>query len=92
MEYLEPEEIIEMNRTAIKNTGGQIGVMQRANLDYICYRAKSMKGDATKKAAYYLNGLAFWAHAFVDGNKRTALASTVKFLEDIATRVNKTTN
>lgn len=62
-------------------------VQQEANLDHVLDRMQhygeniaGSREKTLKKAAYLLYHLAYDAHVFADGNKRTALTSTLFFL------------
>lgn len=62
-------------------------MQQEANLEYVLERMQHYGENISdeeekilKKAAYLLYQLAYAAHVFSDGNKRTALTSTLYFL------------
>ena len=58
-----------------------MGAVNEANLHHACQRAKSFGKTVHEKAAFYLHFLAATAHAFTEGNKRTALATCNNFLK-----------
>ncbi len=80
MQYLTPEFLKELNRDIIQKTGGIRGSVNEANLHHACVKLEMNKGDVVKKAAHFLHFMAFEAHAFTDGNKRTAFIGCEAFL------------
>lgn len=80
MNFLEPEDAKRINREVIRQTGGAYGAVNEANLHHVCERANTSSKTASGVAAHYFHSLAFTAHAFTDGNKRTAISATVAFL------------
>jgi len=85
MIYLDGEELLAIHVRIIQQTGGPQGVRDTNLLKSIFERPKMSFGGEelyptlwTKAAAYY-EGLAKF-HVFVDGNKRTALLSAMRFL------------
>jgi death-on-curing protein len=79
--YFEPGQIKRLNSLIIKYTGGSTGSVNEANLEFVCSHAKTLSRAYSRVAAHYLYRLAYQAHAFTDGNKRTALEVTMSFLE-----------
>ena len=85
--YISKETIIQTNR-GLGLLYGQVHFLQQeANLDHVLDRlqhyAENMESEeekVMKKAAYLPYHLAYSAHAFSDGNKRTALTATLSFL------------
>jgi death-on-curing protein len=67
----------------ISRHGGASGLRDRALLEMGCARAMNLaaytEADVSKVAAAYAFGIAK-AHAFVDGNKRTAFVTAITFL------------
>lgn len=82
MNYLSVEDLKQINLRVIEATGGANGAVNEANLFHVCKRVESFGKTVTDKAAFYLFHLAFTAHAFTDGNKRTALAACNAFLQE----------
>ncbi len=80
MNYLTPDQLASANEKIIDSSGGTRGSLNEANLHHVCERAKSVSKEVVQIAAYYFYFLAFQAHAFTDGNKRTAIAALVEFL------------
>ncbi len=80
MHFLSPEQIRQINAKVVSASGGSTGAVNEANLHHVCERAKTVSKSIYRVAAYYLHSFAYSAHAFVDGNKRTAIGSTVEFL------------
>jgi len=80
------DEIRRLNQTAIDQTGGEAGVLNHSTLqncaDLITnefYGIEQHTGLFTKAAA--LMECISLGHAFVDGNKRTALLAVDEFLD-----------
>src|SRR5579872_1388619 len=84
--YLTGEDILVIHSDIIDETGGTHGVRDTSLLSSIIERPKtSLIGHEPypavyDKAAVYLQSFAEY-QIFVDGNKRTAIASAVRFLE-----------
>lgn len=85
MVYLDGEELLAIHARIIQRTGGSQGVRETHLLKSIFERPKMTFGgdelypDLWTKAAVYYEGIAKF-HVFVDGNKRTALLVTMRFL------------
>lgn len=85
IEYFDKEAIIALHDQIIRDTGGEEGIRYEANLDYLVYRAQRYKANLPMperlfwKAAVYLIRLAN-SHAFMDGNKRSAIIVCDSFL------------
>jgi len=82
--FLSISEVIEIHEQEIKAAGGLAGIRDAKALESaIGAPQASFKGeflmDIFEMAATYLNSLAM-DHPFLDGNKRTALASCLTFL------------
>ena len=83
--YLEPAEILIIHSRIIEKTGGAHGVRDVGLFISLAHRPKTaVFGKEAfpgiwKKAAVYFESLAQY-HVFVDGNKRTALAVSSRFL------------
>ena len=80
MNYLSPDDVRKINLLVIRNTGGTAGAVNEANLHHLCERAKRVRGGLIEVASYYLHAIAYQAHAFTDGNKRTAIQAALLFL------------
>ena len=85
--YISKEEVIDANKTVTSSYGQPHFVQQEANLDHVLDSVegygegiKEPSSRIIKKAAYLLYHLAHTAHAFADGNKRTAITATIFFL------------
>lgn len=85
MKYLSGEDILVIHSEIIDNTGGAHG-LRDVNLflsiidkPKASFGGQEMYADIFVKAAVYLEALAKY-HIFVDGNKRTALAASARFL------------
>lgn len=87
MKYLLEEDIIQINSFILDETKGSHGIRDRGSLSSIVAQpkqkafGKEFHSDLYSKAACYIRGIIF-NHPFIDGNKRTAMASAFIFLED----------
>ncbi len=81
MHYLEAWEVEHLNERTIAISGGTLGSVNEANLQFVCDKARLLGKSPTRVAAHYFYWFAFKAHAFTDGNKRTALDSMMAFLD-----------
>ncbi len=85
MVYLDGEDVLRLHKIVIDYAGGSHGVRDPHLLGSILEAPKQTYGghelypDVWTKAAVSLERFAKF-HVFVDGNKRTALATTVRFL------------
>lgn len=85
MVYLDGEELLAIHARLVQQTGGSQGVRDMNLLKSIFERPKMSFGgealypDLWVKAAVYYEGFAKF-HVFIDGNKRTALLATMRFL------------
>jgi death on curing protein len=82
--FLTVSEVIEIHDQEIASAGGLSGVRDLNGLDSALGAPQaSLSGqflmDIFEMAASYLNSIAI-NHPFLDGNKRTALASSLTFL------------
>ena len=88
MNYLSKEAIIEINRKVTALSSDPFGVQNLANLEYLVsavqykYNDKPIADQLVLKAAFILDLIANKGHVFIEGNKRTAITSTLTFLED----------
>ncbi len=86
MEYLTVAEVLLMHARLVQRTGGRKGVRDVGLLESALARPKTtfdqveLYPDLWSKAAALMHSLVK-NHAFVDGNKRTALTATALFLE-----------
>lgn len=85
MKYLSAEEILAIHSEIIDKTGGLHGIRDIGLLKSIAEKARMKFGGKElyrgvfKKAAVYLQSLVHY-HIFIDGNKRTGIASAGRFL------------
>lgn len=85
MIYLDGEELLRLHKIVIDFSGGSHGVRDARLLASILEKpqmiisGKALYPTLWDKAACYFESLANF-HVFVDGNKRTALAVTARFL------------
>jgi len=86
MEYLRPEDMLQIHSFIIDETGGSHGVRDTGLIQSAAQAPKQSFGgedaypDVFKKAAVYLHRI-IMNHPFVDGNKRTAITAATIFLE-----------
>lgn len=73
------EEIVKIHDEIIKKTGGHSGMISYGNLDFTVSQMKIPK-SVERKATTLFYGI-LTSHPFIDGNKRTAIASIEIFLE-----------
>ena len=84
--YLGVKEVLRIHQQVIREFGGSHGVRDLGLLESAVARPKAGFGDyeayptVVEKAAVLLHSIAK-NHAFVDGNKRTALTSARTFLK-----------
>lgn len=101
MFFLDIEQIVQINKLQIKRYGGSYGVRDRnllgssvfAPQNYYFYEVGGEKVSNSillRVAVKYAFSI-IKNHPFMDGNKRTGLASTIVFLElnDISINLNK---
>lgn len=85
MKYVSGEEILLIHARIIDEIGGIHGVRDLGLLKSLVHRPRGSFGgteiypDIWQKAAAYLEAMATY-HVFADGNKRTAIAVTARFL------------
>jgi len=82
--FLSISEVIEIHEKEIEAAGGLSGIRDKNILESAIYAPQAYFGndflmDIFEMAATYLNSIAM-NHPFLDGNKRTALASSLTFL------------
>src|SRR3989338_11398189 len=89
MQYLDGKWVVAINEYVTSVYDQPHFVMSEANLEHVLDGTKRYAENVDyeeerlfKKAAYLLYHLAFDAHAFADGNKRTALSATAAFLNE----------
>ena len=85
MTYLTPQDILVIHARIIEETGGLHGIRDIGLLVSLTERPKASFGRKEmypgifEKAATYLESLVRY-HVFVDGNKRTSIAASARFL------------
>ena len=86
MNYLSAEDILAVHSVVIDETGGSHGVRDRnaiASLEYLPRQGafgKELYPTLFLKAAIYVRNIIF-SRPFIDGNKRTAMATADVFLQ-----------
>src|SRR5437016_3996001 len=82
--YLTVAEAIEMHRQLIEEFGGSHGLRDRGRLEAAIFRPQiGYYNSLAEEAAALIESLAN-NHAFVDGNKRSALPRPIPFFESMA--------
>jgi death-on-curing protein len=90
MNYLTVEQVLFIHARLIAETGGEHGVLDLGLLQsavsrpHETYGGQNLYPDLFLKAAALLESL-IGNHAFVDGNKRTAITSAGLFCTSMAT-------
>lgn len=85
MRYLTTEDVLKIHKDVIDETGGSHGIRDVGLLSSVVERPQGSAfgaefyPDVWAKAAVHLHAIAM-NHAFVDGNKRTAIACSARFL------------
>lgn len=85
MNYLSVQDLIYINQAVVNASGGSIGVRDVGLIDSAVNRPRATFGDDDlysslfDKAAALFHSVIF-NHAFLDGNKRTAVASAAQLL------------
>lgn len=85
MKYLKGEDVLIIHARIVDATGGSHGIRDVNLLASLVERPKTKLGGkgqfrgVFQKAATYIDSLVRY-HVFIDGNKRTAIASAVRFL------------
>lgn len=85
MVYLDGEELLQLHKVVVDFAGGSHGVRDAHLLASILEKPQMEFGGNPlyptiwDKAACYLESIAKF-HVFIDGNKRTAIAVTARFL------------
>ena len=85
MRYLSPQEILIIHAKIIDETGGLHGIRDTGLLASLSERPKTQYGGKElyqgvfKKTAIYLESIIQY-HVFLDGNKRTAISVSARFL------------
>lgn len=83
MKYLTVEDVIYINRQVVQHAGGSIGVRDIGLIDSAVNRPKAtfdgkdLYPSLFEKSAAIFHSIIF-NHAFLDGNKRTAIASAAQ--------------
>ncbi len=86
MNYLTKRVLITTNQFVVSLSKDPFSVLNEANLDYLVSAIQYKYGDKAEdeqlvlKAAFMLDFIANKAHMFAEGNKRTAVSSTLLFL------------
>ncbi len=80
MKYITADETAKIHDEVIKETGGHTGMISRSNLDFLVDQMEIPKSIERKAATLFYGILT--SHPFVDGNKRTAIASIEIFLRE----------
>ncbi|MBU2592822.1 type II toxin-antitoxin system death-on-curing family toxin [Patescibacteria group bacterium] len=86
MRYLSLEEVIFLHEAVISKTGGSFGLRSLSGLISAIERPKAVFAGKDLYQTIFLKAAALFHslvlnHPFVDGNKRIAIISTVRFLK-----------
>jgi death on curing protein len=86
MKFLTVKEIIYINQRVIEGAGGSIGVRDVGLIDSAANRPRASFGGEDLYPTLFLKAGALFHslifnHAFLDGNKRTGVASATLFLK-----------
>jgi death-on-curing protein len=85
IQFATPEEVIEIHEAALQAAGGTPGIRDRAGLESAVMASQATFGgepllrslaDIAAAYVFYISR----SHAFVDGNKRAAIAVALGFL------------
>jgi len=91
--FLSVTEVLEIHKNQIESYGGQSGVrdvsllMSALSLPESTFGGEYLHKDIFKMAATYLYHIC-QNHPFIDGNKRTALAAALVFLDINGVEIN----
>lgn len=84
--YLSVENVLRLHALSISEFGGasgvrDLGILESAvSMPQAAYFGQDLHPDLVSKAAAYLFHIS-QAHAFIDANKRTAMAAALTFLQ-----------
>ncbi|MFH0927380.1 MAG: Fic family protein [Candidatus Micrarchaeota archaeon] len=88
VEYPTSEYVIRVNASVTAAYGQKGVVLQSSNLEHYldgmrryAHDIKDERAAILRKGAYILYHLAYDAHAFLDGNKRTSISVAFSFLD-----------
>ncbi len=88
LNYPQKDDLLKINALATSAYGQKSVLLSESNLEFCLAGMRRYGEEAAEhetrvicKAAYLLYHLAFDYHAFIDGNKRTALVSCFSFIE-----------
>ena len=97
IDYVTKEDAIAINKFVTSAYGQSHAMLQESNLEHYLEGAKRYAQDidnhqkkVLRKAAYILYHLAYDAHVFLDGNKRTALSVTLTFMHKNLDEIDET--
>ena len=93
--FLSVDDIIELHGDIIAQTGGEAGILNRGNLEFVVEFVRGQISslgldDPFQCTAYIVRGI-IGGHPFVDGNKRTGLEAADIFLNNNGFLFNVTT-
>ncbi|MFX1449765.1 MAG: type II toxin-antitoxin system death-on-curing family toxin [Promethearchaeota archaeon] len=80
--YIEKDEILDIYKKIMKHYGRVHKIIQTEKIDEILQKVKEYKGDIFEKVAVFIKEMVTAKpRPFVDGHKRVAWISAVRFLE-----------
>ncbi len=84
IKYITVNEIITLHKQILDETGGEYGILNYGNLEFIVDFTKSQIFSMKIRDIFYLGALIargiISGHPFVDGNKRAGIEATDLFL------------
>ena len=84
IKFISVDEIIKLHKDILDETGGEYGLLNRGDLEFIADFIKSQIYTMKIKDIYYLASIILRGiisgHPFVDGNKRAGIEATDLFL------------
>ena len=85
MKYLLVDEIAAINEVVVEESGGSIGIREPGLLESIAHKPSGGFADQESYPGIFLKAAALYEaivnyHVFIDGNKRTGIASMARFL------------
>ncbi|MFA4946489.1 MAG: type II toxin-antitoxin system death-on-curing family toxin [Candidatus Micrarchaeia archaeon] len=85
IKYLNAKQVIEINKKTTRDSNDPFAVENKGNLEHainaVKYKYEGKEDALFLKAAYWLDMFANKGHVFAEGNKRTAITSTIAALE-----------
>jgi death-on-curing protein len=84
IKYITVDEVIKLHKEILNETGGEYGILNKGNLEFIVDFIKSQIFSMKITDIFYIASLIargiIAGHPFVDGNKRAGIEATDLFL------------